>query len=147
MNTILRTKPKREELPAGRVLCEYCVAKCCRYFALPIEKPVTLQDFQYIRWYLMHAHSSVFVEDGVWHLLVQTTCKHLLDDHRCGIYQTRPAICREYSTDNCEYEDYFVYERYFETSEQVQDYCDAMFAEPGDEHFRSPRPALLPIIH
>ncbi len=146
MDTLLNPKPRRQDLLPHQVLCEFCTAKCCRYFALPIEKPTTRKDFQYIRWYLMHGYASVFVEDGVWHLLVQTPCKHLQPDNRCGIYETRPEICREYSTDNCEYEDHYVYERFFETSEQIQDYCDAMFTEPGDENFRSPRPKLLPII-
>ena len=37
-------KPKREDLPADANLCEYCTAKCCRYFALPIETPENLKD-------------------------------------------------------------------------------------------------------
>ena len=35
----------RDDLPAGKVLCEYCTAKCCRYFALPIETPEDFSDF------------------------------------------------------------------------------------------------------
>ena len=34
---VLPSKPKREDVPADTVLCEYCSAKCCRYFALPLE--------------------------------------------------------------------------------------------------------------
>ena len=34
-----KPKIRREELPPGKVLCEYCTAKCCHYFALPIETP------------------------------------------------------------------------------------------------------------
>lgn len=145
MNEI-RRKPTRLELPPGEVLCKYCTAKCCRYFALPIDTPETYEDFQYIRWYLMHDLASVFVEDGTWYLLVQTQCKHLLHDHRCGIYQTRPQICEDYSTDNCEYDDHWTYERLFETPEQVQEYCDAIFHKPGKANYRSPPAPVFPIL-
>ena len=64
----------------------------------------------------------MFTEEGTWYLLVHTTCKHLQSDNRCGIYDTRPQVCRDYTTDNCEYEDDWVYDHYFETSEQVGEY-------------------------
>ena len=34
-----------------------------------------------------------------------TRCKYLTADDRCGIYLNRPKICREYTTDECEYDD------------------------------------------
>ncbi|MEZ6094984.1 MAG: YkgJ family cysteine cluster protein [Pirellulaceae bacterium] len=90
---------------------------------------------------------KVFIEDESWYLLVHTVCKHLGPDNRCGIYETRPQICREYHTDNCEYEDHYVYDGYFETSEQVQDYIDSRFhSTPDSESFRSPRPVGLPVL-
>lgn len=143
---IQSTQVKREDLKPGQVLCEFCTAKCCRYFALPIERPRSFEDFEYIRWYLLHDRATVFLEDDSWFLLVHTTCKHLRDDHRCGIYETRPTICRTYSTDDCEYDDTWTYDRYFETPEQIDEYSHAMFAEPGDANFRSRQPSLLPII-
>ena len=140
-----RAKIAREDLKPGQVLCEHCTAKCCRYFALPIEKPTELKDFEFIRWYLLHDRATVFVEDEDWYLLVHTPCKHLRDDNLCGIYETRPQICREYTTDACEYEDDWTYERYFETAEQVQEYAEAVLQKPGQD-IRSPRPPLLPIV-
>jgi uncharacterized protein len=139
-------KPKREELREGEVLCQFCPAKCCRYFAMPMDVPTELKDFEYIRWFIMHDRATVFTEDESWYLLVHSVCKHLQPDQRCGIYEHRPQICREYSTDNCEYEDDWTYDRYFETSEQVQDYIDAMFPKPGETGFRSRKPDLLPIL-
>ena len=139
-------KPKRTELKPGEVLCDYCTAKCCRYFALPIDEPETFDDFEFIRWYLLHDRASVFVEDGTWYILVHTTCKHLQDDHRCGAYETRPRICREYSTDDCEYEDNFTYDHYFELPEQVFEYCEARFFDPGDPGFRTKKPEPFPIL-
>ena len=42
------TKPRREDLKEGEVLCEHCTAKCCRYFALPIEAPESYKDVRQV---------------------------------------------------------------------------------------------------
>jgi Fe-S-cluster containining protein len=145
MSIAVATRPRREDLPAGDCLCSYCSAKCCKYFALPLETPTEREDFEYIRWYLLHERAAVFTEEGTWYLLVHTTCKHLQPDNRCGIYHTRPPICREYSTDNCEYEDNWVYDHYFETSEQVEEYIEATLG-PTRGNIRGPKPPLLPLL-
>jgi hypothetical protein len=128
------------------VLCDHCTARCCRYYALAIEAPTERTDMDFIRWYTLHGDSCIFTENETWYLLVFSTCRHLLDDNRCGIYHTRPQICRDYSTDNCEYDDNYVYDRYFETAAQIEEYTDAVFPSDDPEQFRSPRPALLPIL-
>lgn len=112
MNRLPKKQLKREDLPKGGNLCEHCTAKCCRYFALPISTPKNFADLEYIRWYLLHEQATVFIEDETWYLLVHTVCRHLQDDHRCGIYETRPQICRDYTTDNCEYDDSYTYDQY-----------------------------------
>jgi len=142
----LPKKLRREDLPLGDCLCNHCTAKCCKYFALPIETPTTRQDFDYIRWYLLHGDATVFIEDGDWYLLVHTRCKHLRKDHRCGIYATRPQICRDYTIENCEYEDDYVYDHYFETSEQVEEYVEAVLPAKDPAQRRTRRPPLLPVI-
>jgi Fe-S-cluster containining protein len=138
-------KPRREQVPADTCLCEYCTAKCCRYFALPIEPPQTFKDFEYIRWFLLHDRATVFKEDEDWYLLVHTQCRHLQPDNRCGIYETRPNVCREYSTKDCEYEDDWTYDFYLETPEQVAEYMEIVLQKKG-RTIRSQRPPLLPII-
>jgi uncharacterized protein len=145
MHTPLRTKPRREDLQPGEVLCDHCTARCCRYFALPIETPETREDFEFIRWYLLHDRATVFTDEGSWYLLVHTTCKHLQPDNRCGIYSTRPDVCRDYSTHDCEYDDDWVYDRYLETSEQVGEYIEAVLG-PTRGEIRSPKPPLLPLL-
>lgn len=134
----------RNELKPGEVLCDYCTAKCCRYFSLAIDRPTNAKDFDYLRWFLLHQHASIFTEDDDWFLLVHTVCKHLLPDNRCGIYETRPQICRDYTTKNCEYEDSYTFDRYFELPEQVEEYSNARFNKP--ETFRSPKPGL-PVLN
>ena len=66
-------------------------------------------------------------------------------DNRCGIYETRPQVCRDYSTKDCEYEDDWTYDFYLETAEQVAEYTEAVLQEEG-QSIRSPKPPLLPII-
>ncbi len=117
---------KRADVPKGANLCEYCTGKCCRYFALPIETPETWEDFDHIRWYMMHGRVSLFVEEETWYLVVHADCKHLMDDGRCGTYVTRPGICRAYTTDECEFEDDACYEKYFESPEQIWEYAEAV---------------------
>ena len=146
MGKIPRKKPPREDLKSDEVLCDHCTAKCCRYFAMPIDTPESFKDFEFVRWYLLHEHATVFTEDEDWYLLVHTACKHLGDDHRCGIYDTRPQICRDYTTDNCEYEDDWTYDRYFETSEQVGEYMEAVLSPKASKGIRSAQPPLLPVI-
>lgn len=141
-----KPKPRREDIPADRNLCEYCTAKCCQYFALSIETPESFEDFEFLRWYLLHGQASIFTEDDDWYLLVHTRCKHLLEDHRCGIYETRPQICRDYTTKDCEYEDEWTYDRYFETPEQMAEYAEGFLQYGGSKNFRSPKPSLLQVV-
>lgn len=144
---------RRADLPKGENLCDHCTAKCCHYFALPIDEPVSRKDFDFIRWYLLHDRATVFVDDETWYLLVHTTCKHLQPDYRCGIYETRPQICREYTTAECEFDDDWCYERYFETPEQIDEYADALFGPQfpdatrrASDSIRGRRVTGLPIL-
>jgi Fe-S-cluster containining protein len=139
-------KPRREQVPAGANLCEYCTAKCCHYFALQIDAPTEWRDFEIIRWYMIHGDVALFTEDGDWYLLVYSVCRHLQPDRRCGIYETRPQICRDYTTKECEYEDDWVYDQYLETPEQVVEYMDAVLPKVKGESIRSAKPELLPVI-
>ncbi|MEM7475856.1 MAG: YkgJ family cysteine cluster protein [Planctomycetota bacterium] len=136
----------RENLPEGESLCDYCNAKCCRYFALPIEPPSTIKDFDFMRWFLLHDRASIFVEDDDWYIFVHTVCKHLQPDNRCGIYETRPEICREYTTDECEYDEDSTYEKFFETPEQIAEYVEATLLQDSLTNIRSPEPPLLPVV-
>jgi len=140
------SKRRRADHPDVANLCDHCTAKCCHYFALPIDEPTERRDLDFMRWYLLHDRASVFVDDDVWYLLVHTTCKHLRDDNRCGIYETRPQICRDYTTDKCEFEDDWCYEKYFETPEQVYEYSEAVYGPDDSGNIRSRKPTGLPML-
>lgn len=142
----VRSKPRRADVPKSECLCDHCTAKCCRYFALQIDEPTVWHDFEILRWYLIHGDVAIFTEDGTWYLLVFNVCRHLQPDQRCGIYLTRPQICRDYTTDNCEYEDDWVYDHYLETPEQVAEYMEAILPREEGKSIRSAKPELLPVL-
>ena len=104
--------------------CHLCTARCCRYFALQIDTPSSKQDYDHIRWYLMHEGVVAWVDDGDWYIEIRTVCRHLQPDNSCGIYETRPQICRDYGlpgdnpceffTDDLEYDLFFEDDAAFE---------------------------------
>ena len=128
-------KPSRAELPPDANLCDYCTAKCCRYIALPIDAPTCWNDYDEMRWFLAHKDISIFVDDGSWYLMVHRDCEHLLPDNRCGVYHDRMQICRDYTTDNCEYDDDYCYETIFESDDQIWEYAEAVL---GPDNVRQP---------
>ena len=68
----------------------------------------------------------MYVVKEQWYLLVKTRCQYLRADNRCGIYFNRPKICRDYTTDDCEYEDEWAFTKAFETPEQIWEYAEAL---------------------
>lgn len=119
-------KPARGALPPGSSLCDHCTGKCCKYFTVPIAPPRTWDDYDSIRWYLAHGQTLVYVEEGGWYLVVMSRCNYLDESERCRIYWTRPKVCREYTTDECEYDSEWTFEKVFETPEQIWEYAEAV---------------------
>ena len=118
-------------------LCDVCSALCCRYFVLEIDKPETKRAFDDIRWYLVHENVFVFIEKRKWYLGIYSRCKHLGQDNRCGIYETRPKICRDYSTDNCDYHGgEYDWDTLFSSAEQLDRYAKEWLAEQKEKEQR-----------
>ena len=85
-----------------KINCEECDGKCCKYVALEIDVPKTKKDFENIKWYVCHKNVNVFVDDnGDWYIEFLTPCEFLGEDNKCEIYNKRPKICRQYSQDEC----------------------------------------------
>lgn len=120
-------------------LCSRCVALCCRYFALPIDNPSSAADYDNIRWYLAHENVVIFVEDRQWYIGVLNRCKHLTSDNRCEIYETRPRICRGYSTKNCDYHgDEYQFDLLFTSAEQLRLYAEEKLSKKRGRRVRLP---------
>lgn len=143
-----RKRFRRADLKPGEILCSYCTAKCCRYFALPLDTPTTWEDFDHFRWYVMHGRSAIFVDDGTWYLCVWGDCKHLQADNRCGFYAERPQICRDYSFESCEFDNDGCYDKYFEAPEQIWEYAEAVLPPRKKPAAKNGKPVLpaLPVV-
>lgn len=81
--------------------CTAC-GLCCSYVAIEIDAPKTVKQATQLLWYVYHEGVSLYVNDDEWMVQFDTTCVHLQPDYRCGIYATRPHICREFSEQDCE---------------------------------------------
>lgn len=119
--------------------CHRCSALCCRYFALQLDTPEDREDFDSIRWYLLHGRSWIWVEDGDWYLQVEEPCRYLGRSNECSIYERRPQICREYGLQEgrehpddplC---DFFSqdarHDHEFRTPEELDSFVEKFFAE------------------
>lgn len=108
--------------------CEGCEGMCCKYVVIEIEVPETLEDFENIKWYVVHKNVNVFIgEDGSWNLEFITPCENLNEQRLCTIYENRPKICREYSQEDCpfhnEYKEIFSLKKI----EDVEEYIEKIF--------------------
>jgi Fe-S-cluster containining protein len=122
----VKSAAKKKKKKKG--LCHKCQAACCRYLALPIDKPKSRSDYDDIRWYLTHKDVSVFVEEGDWYINFNADCRHIDGKHRCAIYDHRPKICRGYSTHDCDHtSDEYDHELHFTNDRQMEEYMKVRF--------------------
>ena len=113
--------------------CRKCGSKCCRYFCFEIDEPDDFEEFEDIRWYLCHEGISIHVDEGDWYISIPNKCTMLTDDGDCGIYDTRPLICRKYDTDECDYpEGDYGYDHEFLRPEDIDVYAREVL---GDEEY------------
>ncbi len=97
-----RKNPYNEKNP-----CYDCGAECCKYFAVWIDEPTDLDEFDAIKWYLHHRGVCVYVDaEEDWYVHVENVCKQLgSDGNTCKIYDSRPHVCRNYEPGRCERDD------------------------------------------
>lgn len=102
-----------------------CGAKCCHYVAVPIDTPRSNADFDDVRWYLMHEGMHVYKYEGVWHLLSESRCRHLLPNNVCGAYEKRPKVCEDYDPGSCEHVGDVAYDLYFRDDAELETWLAA----------------------
>ncbi len=108
--------------------CDKCKGLCCRYVALPLDKPKEKSDYDDIRWFLCHENITVFVEDGDWYINIKNKCRHLKKDNQCSNYENRPNICRKYRHSDCDFtEGEYDYELHFTNDSQMDEYIKIKF--------------------
>lgn len=110
--------------------CGFCTgSKCCSYYTQQIDTPRSKADFDHLLWQISHKNTRVYQDSDGWFLLIDNPCTHLQHDGRCGIYETRPQICREYTNDFCEFDAPAEggFKRYFQDYDELLTYCRQRF--------------------
>ncbi|WJW75220.1 YkgJ family cysteine cluster protein [Thiohalobacter sp. IOR34] len=120
--------------------CSHCPGtKCCTYITQKIPGPRSRDDFDHLLWQLAHRDVQAYRDSSGWYLLINSPCRFLEADGRCGIYATRPQLCRDYSNDYCEFdapaEEGF--ELFFDGYESLLAYCRRRFRR-WEQRFESP---------
>lgn len=119
--------PKRWLAAGGKPTCQGCVAHCCRYITVEIDKPEAKWQYDQIHWMLLHENVSVYQEtSGEWFVEFTTRCKALNERNLCSIYEDRPQLCRDYSNESCQvWNDDPIYKVRFEDAASFEHYLDA----------------------
>lgn len=110
--------------------CSLCVgSKCCTYLTQQIDTPRSMADFDVLLWQLAHRDVQAYQDEDGWFLLINNPCRHLLHDGGCGIYHSRPQICRHHSNDFCEYDAPAEagFKKFFADYDSLEHYCRGRF--------------------
>ncbi|MCB1157798.1 MAG: YkgJ family cysteine cluster protein [Leptospiraceae bacterium] len=114
--------PNEKQMTESEI-CLACTG-CCRYVAVGLDKPNSKELLDQYRWFLLHRNVQIYIDnDNDWNLLFITPCTQLGSDGKCGIYQDRPQLCKDYSPDSCSRvgKDH---KELFETPEAMQEYLE-----------------------
>lgn len=117
--------------------CSLCTRSiCCNYLTQQIDTPRTKDDFDHLLWQLAHQDAQAYKDEDGWYLLINNRCRFLLDGGGCGIYETRPAVCRDYSNDYCEYDEPAEsgFELFFDGYEALLKHCRKRFKNWDERH-------------
>ena len=84
-------------------------------------------------WQISHGDIDIYKDEDGWFLLINNRCMHILPGGGCGIYETRPQVCRDYSNDYCEYDEPAEkhFELHFTSYDSLLKYCKKRFKTWG----------------
>lgn len=105
--------------------CQSCGARCCRYFCFEIDKPTSYEEFENVRWFLIHDGVTIHIDvNGDWFIAITNVCKNLSADNLCTNYAERPLICRVYNAGACDFtQGDYEYQALFKTPEEIEAYA------------------------
>ncbi len=96
------TKKKKKKLRRKNP-CFGCGSECCQYFAVYIDEPTEMSEYDAIKWYLHHCHVCIYIDkEKDWYVHVEVPCKQIGPKGKCNIYESRPHVCRNYQATACE---------------------------------------------
>jgi Fe-S-cluster containining protein len=118
--------------------CRDCDKACCKYFTVPLDEPEDDADLDAMVWYLLHEGVSIFIDDeGDWYVNVAARCRQLGADGLCGMYRSRPQICRDHTDEVCEKNDKeYDFKEHFFTVRQLKAYARKHLGKPTKKKAR-----------
>lgn len=121
-------KKVKETTQKKDLTCEGCNGKCCKSVAIEIDTPQSIEEFEDIKWYVVHKNVNVYVnEDYEWYVEFLTPCEFLDDGGKCIIYNKRPQICRNYSQEECLHHNSYDEKYTFKKLEDIEKYLEEVF--------------------
>jgi len=131
MTSVIPIKPAAKLKITLENKCSFCKGStCCTYLSQHIDTPRSIDEFDTLIWQLSHHNTQAYKDEDGWFLLVNNSCMHLQPGGRCGIYETRPLICREHSNDECEFDGpsgHDDFELFFPTHQSLDAFCRKKF--------------------
>jgi uncharacterized protein len=139
MTIAIPVKPAQKvEITPGNK-CSFCKGStCCTYLTQQIDTPRKMEDFDLMLWQISHASTQFYKDSDGWFILVNSRCMHLQPGGCCGIYDTRPQVCRDHDNDDCEFEGpcgHDDFDLFFPTYESLLKYCRKKFKN-WDKRFK-----------
>lgn len=96
-------------------------AKCCMYFSLEIDPPENKRDYDDFLWFLAHENVSIYLWENSWYLMIHNKCTFLdKATNRCTTYETRPKMCREHLTKDCEFDSDYEFDEHFTSYDDLK---------------------------
>lgn len=118
--------------------CSYCTQSiCCNYVNIEIDTPRSRADFDQLLWQVAHDNISFYKDEDGWFMTISSRCGFLSDRGECGIYDSRPTICREYTNEFCEFDEPAEthFDLHFRTHAELLAYCRQRFKR-WDEYWQ-----------
>lgn len=114
--------------------CSRCTGStCCTYTTEALGSVRAKSDFDHLLWQVSHQAVEVYKDHDGWFLLIRGSCEHLQPNGTCGIYETRPQVCRDYDNVWCEFDEpaqnHFQY--HFRNHAELLAYCKRRFKRWG----------------
>jgi len=98
--------------------CSKCDAVCCKYVTVKLEDPVNPEDWDEMKWLLIHENIIVYKDnEDEWMVEFITKCKHL-EGNRCNNYEKRPDVCKDHDPSDCD--------------ASSGEFCKILFKKPED---------------
>jgi len=131
-------KKKKRKSPAALAHtspCFGCGSECCQYFAVYIDEPTDLEEFDAVRWYLYHRKTSLYIDKHEdWYVHIDNSCRELDEHGKCRSYEGRPLVCRNYEPTACERADIDVGNiAEFESVQELDDFFKLNYRVVGDD--------------